>query len=69
MAVRVETDTVIYVPGVEPGSEARRDVEIRLPISGSGIDIFAGKHGSQVGIKDLRTALDRAEECQRAEGN
>lgn len=69
MAVRVETDSVIYVPGIEPGSEDRRDLEIRLPINGSGVDIYAGKHGSQVEIGDLRTALDRAEECLRAEGN
>jgi len=65
MPVRVETDTVIYVPGMEPGSEISRELEIRFPLNGSGVVLDAGKYGRQVKIADLRTALDQAEQIQR----
>jgi hypothetical protein len=68
VTVRVETDTVIYVPAADPGTEgeAGHNLQITFPLSGDGIEIRAGKHGSEVQIEDLRTALDRAEEIKEA---
>ena len=64
MPIRVETDAVIYVPAIEPGSEAAANIAIRFPIDDSGdIIVETGRYGRQVSISTLREALEKAEEC------
>lgn len=61
MAVRVEKDTVVTVPAIEPGSEASKTVELREADQPASVAIHAGQYGCEVRFDDLREALAQAE--------
>jgi hypothetical protein len=61
MPVRVETDTVIFVPAFEPGSDKPESVELREADRPGSVAIHGGRYGSEVSIPELREALDHAE--------
>ena len=61
MPVRVEKDTVIYVPAFEPGSEKPQDIELREADCPGSVALYGGRYGSEVTFRELREALDQAE--------
>jgi hypothetical protein len=61
MPVRVEKDTVITVPAVEPGSEAPHSIDLREAGHPGSVAILSGRHGSEVSFSDIREALEQAE--------
>lgn len=61
MPVRVEKDTVVYVPALEPGSEKPESMELREAGRTGSVAIHSGRYGSEVSFRDLREALEKAE--------
>lgn len=61
MAVRVERDTVITVPSIEPGSEKRQSIELREADQPFSVRLDGSRYGDEVRFDDLREALERAE--------
>lgn len=61
MPVRVDRDTVVSVPSVEPGTENRQHIELREADQPFSVRLSANTYGDEVRFDDLREALERAE--------
>lgn len=61
MPVRVERDTVVSVPAIEPGSETSQTVELREADQPASVAIYTGQFGLEVRFSDLREAIEQAE--------
>lgn len=61
MPIRVETDTVVTVPAIEPGSEKRVKFELTEADRPGSVRIDAHQYGAEVSFRELHEALEAAE--------